>query len=180
MELIKIKKMKILKILFVITLVTITSCSESKKNSKKVTEVVETSTNTDNEGYKLIQQHCYACHSVTSKSHDEIIAPPMVAVKRRYKMSYATEKEFVTAITNWTLDPKEENALMFGAVQNFKVMPKQPFNKDEMVKIATYMFNNELEKPSWFESHFNEEHPNGMGKGNGMGNGKRRGKFKNN
>jgi hypothetical protein len=36
------------------------------------------------------------------------------------------------------------------------------------------MFNNELEKPSWFQKHFNEEHPNGMG------NGKRRGMLKNN
>ena len=39
----------------------------------------------------------------------------------------------------------------------------------EVTKIAIFMFNNELEKPSWFENHFNEEHPNGMGKGNGRG-----------
>lgn len=82
-------------------------------------------------------------------------------------MSYTTEREFVNAFTKWTLNPKEENALMFGAVQNFKVMPKLPFNEDDMVKIATYVYNNELEKPIWFQNHFNEEHPNGMGNMNG-------------
>ncbi|WP_162879979.1 c-type cytochrome [Lutibacter oceani] len=168
--------MKALKILLVITLITLTACSNSnsKQNKNILADVKEISK--DNDGLKLLQQNCYACHSVTSKSHDEIIAPPMVAVKRRYKMTYMSENEFVKALTDWVLDPKEENALMFGAVQNFKVMPKQPFNKEEVVKIATYIFNNELEKPSWFESHFNDEHPNGMGKGNGKG----RGMFKNN
>lgn len=172
--------MKTIKILLVITLATLTSCSNSKKDKNDSKEVAIISK--EDEGYKLLQQNCYACHSVTSKSHDEIIAPPMVAIKRRYKMAYTTENEFVTAFTNWTLDPKEENALMFGAVQNFKVMPKQPFNKEEMVKIATYVFNNELEKPTWFENHFNEEHPNGMGNGNGnrRGNGNRGGMNKNN
>ena len=160
----KVQKMKVLKIFLVITLVIVTSCSNNKKTKNNITESLEISVD-NGEGYKLLQQHCYACHSVTSKSHDEIIAPPMVAVKRRYIRSYNTENEFVEAITNWVLDPSEENALMFGAVQNFKVMPKQPFNTEEIIKIATYMFNNELEKPSWFQKHFNEEHPNGMRKG---------------
>jgi len=173
-EIIKIKKMKVLKILLVITLAIITSCSNNTKNNKNIVEIVEIST--DNEGYKLLQQHCYACHSVSSKSHDEIIAPPMVAVKRRYKMSYPLESEFIMAVTNWVLEPKETHALMYGAVKKFKVMPKQSFKKDEIVKIATYMFNNELEKPSWFQEHFNLEHPNGMGNRTG----KRREMFKSN
>jgi len=159
--------MKTLKILLVITLASLSACSNGKKN-KNITSITSEILK-DNDGLKLIQQNCYACHSVTSKSHDEIIAPPMVAIKRRYKRSYSTEEEFVTALTDWVLDPIEENALMFGAVQNFKVMPKQPLNKEEVTKIAIFMFNNELEKPSWFENHFNKEHPNGMGKGNGRG-----------
>lgn len=166
----KMQIMKVLKILFVITLTIITSCSNNKKNKNNITKNVEISTDNGKGTYKLIQKRCYACHSVTSKSHHEIIAPPMVAVKGRYKMSFPTEKEFVSAITNWVLDPTEENALMYGAVQNFKIMPKQSFKKEEIIKIAIYIFNNELEKPSWFQKYCNEEHPNG----------KRRGMFKNN
>lgn len=162
--------MKVLKTLFLIALATLASCSNNKKNVEQI--AVHTSINT--EGLTLLQQKCYACHSITSASHDEIIAPPMVAVKRRYKMSYSSEEEFVKALTEWVLDPTKENALMRGAVQNFNVMPKQPFNKDEIIEIAKYMYNNTLETPKWFETHYNEEHPNGMGNGKGNGNGKRK------
>jgi len=166
------KNVIIIKIIVIfIFLITTISCENNKKVIKNNALALEVN---KLNGKELLAQKCYICHSVTSKSHDAIIAPPMVAVKRRYLSSYTTENEFVEAVTNWVLNPTEENALMYGAVQNFKVMPKQPFNKEEIIKIATYMFHNELEKPSWFQKHFNEEHPNGMG------NGKRRRKFRNN
>jgi cytochrome c551/c552 len=126
------------------------------------------------DGLILFQQKCYVCHSVTSKSHDEIIAPPMEAVKRRYKMAYPNEVEFIDAFTNWVMDPTEEHALMRGAVANFKVMPKQEFNREEIIKIAHFIYNNEIEKPEWFQNHFNKEHPNGMGNGMGRGAGGRK------
>ena len=147
-----------------------TSCSNSKKEDKNGTKSIgEIKMLNNEEGLKLIQEKCYICHSVTAKSHEAIIAPPLVAVKRRYKIKYKTKDDFVMGITNWALDPTEENALMRGAVKQFKVMPKQPFNKEEIIKIATYIYDNELQKPTWFENHFDEEHPNGMGNGQGRG-----------
>lgn len=147
-------------------LITVLSIATSCKFENKAAVAMNTK-ELPQEGLVLLQQKCYACHSITSKSHDEIIAPPMVAVKRRYIMSYASEDEFVNALTKWVLNPEKENALMRGAVQNFNVMPKQPFNKEEIIKIAQFMYNNTLETPSWFQAHFNEEHPNGMGNGKG-------------
>lgn len=144
------------------------SCNTANKKDQQ--EQALTSNEKSNEltnGLSLLKAKCYACHSVTSKSHDEIIAPPMAAVKRRYKMSYASEEEFVEAITSWVMNPEKENVLMRGAVQQFNIMPKQPFDKEEISSIAKYMFENELETPSWFQKHFKEEHPNGMGKSNG-------------
>lgn len=156
-------------LILVLTGLIITGCTNEKNNAKS--NVVSIAYNNDNnEGLKLLQQNCYACHSVSTKSHDEIIAPPMAAVKRRYLMSYSTKEEFIEAFTNWVLNPLEENALMRGAVVNFKVMPKQNFKKEDIEKIAAYIFENEVETPTWFESHFNTEHPNGgMGKGKGRG-----------
>jgi len=145
------------------------SCKPNKE-VEKIEEIKVVDINKDQlmpEGYNLLRNNCYACHSVTAQSHDVIIAPPMEAIKRRYKMSYQTKEEFVNAMTNWALDPKEENALMRGAINQFKVMPKQPFNKNDIIKIAEYIFSNEIEKPAWFGSHFEEEHPNGMGNGQG-------------
>ena len=169
--------------LFLLVVFVLMSCNSSKKDSlitENKTAKISEKRIEDNKGLLLLQQKCYACHSITSKSHDEIIAPPMVAVKRRYKMSYTNEDEFVEALTAWVINPDEDNALMRGAISNFNVMPKQPFNTDEINLIAAYMYNNTLEVPDWFDKHFTEEHPNGMGNGNGNGNRKGNGNGKGN
>lgn len=117
----------------------------------------------ENEGLRLLRQNCYACHSVTSKSHDDIIAPPMVAIKRRYQKEYDSKTDFVNAFVAYATDPKEENALMTGAINKFNVMPKQNFNKEELNKIAMYVYDNEIETPAWFENHFQQKHKNSKG-----------------
>ena len=151
----------------IIVLIISVGCDSNKEQKQENKLGTISSVNkVEEEGLKLLQQNCYACHSVTSKSHDEIIAPPMVAVVRRYKMSYNTKESFVEAVTKWTLAPNNESALMRGAVKQFKVMPKQPFDKEEIIAISEYIYENELEKPSWFNTHFEKEHPNGMGSGN--------------
>ncbi len=150
------------------------SCDISKEEKKIKNEPIALTTVTSDqeEGYNLLKKNCYACHSITAVSHDAIIAPPLMAVKRRYKVSYNSKEAFVEGMTNWVLDPKTANALMRGAVMQFNVMPKQAFKKEDILKITAYIYENELEKPAWFEEHFNEEHPNGMGNGSGRGNGK--------
>ena len=85
-------------------------------------------------------------------------------------MSNDSRQDFIEAIVNWAKNPKEENALMFGAVQQFKVMPKQKFYEDDLEKIAAYIYDNEIEQPEWFASHFKEQHG-----GKGMGKRRRRG-----
>ncbi|WP_299527512.1 hypothetical protein [uncultured Lutibacter sp.] len=151
----------------------LTNCNSSIKKSKITELKVVDLSEKEVEGLLLLQQKCYPCHSVIAETHDNIIAPPMEAIKRRYKISYKTKVEFVDAVTIWVIDPKEENALMRGAVNQFKVMPKQAFIKEDIIKIAGYIYDNELEKPIWFESHFNDEHPNGIGNGQGRGMGKK-------
>ena len=138
----------------------IVSCNNTKKDdSNKIVKIAAIELKTiQSEGYTLLKNNCYACHSVTSKSHDEIIAPPMSAIKRRYQMSTETRDDFVEAIVKWAKDPKEENALMYGAVQQFKVMPKQAFNEEDLLKIASYIYDNDIEQPEWFGAHFKEQH----------------------
>ena len=119
------------------------------------------------ESYLLFKNNCYACHSVLSKSHKELIAPPMEAIKRRYVMNYNNREEFIEAIVKWVQEPNEKSALMFGAVQQFKVMPKQEFIEEELFKIAAYIYDNEIEQPEWFQAHFNQQH-NSKGRGKSM------------
>ena len=146
-------------IYLVISVLCISSCTDSKENAQNnSTELNKNSLDSTSVGLSLLKKHCYICHSPESSSHDEIIAPPMAAVKMRYQMSYASQQEFVDAIVSWTMDPNQENALMKGAVDQFKVMPKQAFDKNEMEELALYMFQNSLDQPVWFASHQKEMH----------------------
>jgi hypothetical protein len=137
------------------------------ENVSSTPDIAKANVPESSEGYTLLKNNCYVCHSVTTKSHDEIIAPPMIAVKRRYQNQYATKEGFVEAVVNWAKNPTEEKSLMRGAVQRFKVMPKQAFKEDDLKKIAAYIYDTEIEQPAWFEAHFKEQHGS-RGKGMGM------------
>jgi cytochrome c553 len=148
-----------------------TSCNKQNSSDDFNKNIASTNEFDDAEALKLFQQKCYACHSVATKSHDEIIAPPMIAVKKRYSMQFDNKEDFVNAVVAYAIDPKAENALMIGAVNQFKAMPKQAFSEDDLKKIATYIYENKIETPEWFEEHFQQNHKNGQGLGQGMGKG---------
>lgn len=153
----------------IILLMIVVSCADNKTKPAEEQDLGEQSAKSiASEGYNLMKAQCYICHNPESPSHDSIIAPPLAAVKMRYQMQYKTEEEFVDALVTWTMDPQESKALMRGAVDKFNAMPKQLFKEAEIQKIATYIFNNKLEEPAWFNAHQIEMHANGrMG---GMGN----------
>ncbi len=163
---IKFINMKTNFILIAILVVVFSSCNKQKNENSK-NEISSTTEVENIEALKLFQQNCYACHSVTTKSHEEIIAPPMAAVKRRYMKEYDSKEDFVKAVVAYASDPKAENALMIGAVDKFKAMPKQKFTKEDLTKIASYIYDNEIETPEWFEDHFQQNHKNGQGMGRG-------------
>jgi len=161
------------KVLFLFTISILLTGCEKEKNKKLLVDqqITAEQSKMDLKGYELLKTKCYICHNPNSVSHDNLIAPPMVAVKKRYKMLFDTKESFVEAVTNWSVDPEEKKALMRGAVMQFKVMPKQAFKAEEMEIIAAYMFDNELERPEWFEAHEKEIHgQNGRGMGRGMRN----------
>ena len=156
-------------IYLIISVLLILSCSSKKekpigadKNQSK--DLISQSL----EGYELLKNQCYVCHSPVSSSHDEIIAPPMAAVKMRYSRSFKTKDEFVEALVSWSMNPVKEKALMRGAVDRFQQMPKQAFIEEDVRKIAVFIYENELEEPEWFAAHEKEMHAKGMGKQQGM------------
>ena len=141
------------------------SCSSwTKEKNEGITaqNAATASTLQTSEGYTLMKNNCYACHNPNSASHDDLIAPPLVAVKRRYQMQYPKKEEFVNAMVEWVQNPSQEKILMPGAVNQFNVMIKMPLDAKVLQNIASYMYENELEKPDWFEEHFKEMHGNGM------------------
>ena len=155
----------------VVLLVVFSSCNKQKSSGDFGINSSSVSESENAEALALFKQKCYACHSVTTKSHDEIIAPPMIAVKKRYSMQFDNKENFVNAVVAYAADPKAENALMIGAINKFKAMPKQAFEEADLKKIATYIYENKIETPEWFEDHFQQNHKNGQGMGQGMGRG---------
>lgn len=154
--------MRLLTLLIVISF--IFSCKDSKRPSysKKKIEAKTQS----HPGKKLMEANCYVCHS-PSASEDNRIAPPMIAIKRRYSMGNTSKEAFINSMQNWIKNPTEDNAEMYGAVKRFGVMPKQVFPEETIKEIADYMFEFDIEKPEGFDEHYNQQH------GNGGGNGKR-------
>lgn len=130
-------------------------------NPKQKKTLKKQQTAQSGEGYTLLKTNCYACHNPNTESHDAIIAPPMIAVKKRYSMQHQTKEAFVKAVVAWASNPTAENALMKGAVTRFKVMPKQPFKTADLEKIAAYIYDNDIEVPSWFAAHEKQMHGKG-------------------
>ncbi len=138
---------------------TFISCGQPKQKE----DVKKAQTAQSGEGYELYKTYCIVCHNPNSASHDSIIAPPMIAVKTRYSVQYNTKEEFVNAVVNWASDPKEESSLMRGAVMQYKVMPKQAFKTEDLTKIASYIYDNNIEAPKWFAQHQKDMQGNGKG-----------------
>ena len=109
------------------------SCNQNKSNTQVLKasflgsfndEIVETtSAILDSTTYTLLQNTCMTCHSAIGKTHDALIAPPIIAVKRRYMMAYDEREDFIKNVVAWAKEPKEENGIMFGAIDKFKTMP---------------------------------------------------------
>ncbi|MDX1318295.1 MAG: c-type cytochrome [Xanthomarina gelatinilytica] len=171
-------------ILLVSVVALFTSCNQAKKD-KLVAVVAENNnivieTNREpSDGYTLMKNNCYACHNPNTSSHDDILAPPLKAVKMHYNREYDTKEDFVNAMVNWVQNPEEDKALMFGAVRRFKVMPKLPLPTKDLEKIAKYIYENDVDEPEWMEDHMNEKHGDNMGNGQGQGKGNGKEKMKN-
>ena len=103
----------------------------------------------------LMEKHCYTCHSPTADEVEGRIAPPMVAIKARYidKEGY-NKAEFIKAVSEFVANPTDDNALLYGAVRKFGVMPKQAFPDSATVKIAAFMYDYKVEAPAWFKEHW--------------------------
>lgn len=134
------------------------SCQKSKKTSYEKSQSLADV----HPGKKIMEHKCYVCHNPTT-SHEERIAPPMIAIKKHYISKNTSKEEFINSMQSFIKNPTKENAKMFGAVRKFGVMPKQYFSEEDIKQIAEYLFENEIEKPEWFEAHYNEERGNGKG-----------------
>jgi len=97
-------------------------------------------------GKQLFETRCNICHGIKGKT-EAMLAPPFYNIKSKYSKVFRTKASFENAIVNFVSEPKKENTMMYGAVKQFGVMPKLPYPKEELIKIAEYIYNTEFQKP---------------------------------
>jgi cytochrome c553 len=149
----------------------LTSCKDSPKTAIQTvdkTSGIELLADQSHPGKGLLEKECYTCHNPRT-AQSEMIAPPMIAVKKHYLIKTTTRDQFVKDIMHWVKDPSEKNSRMPGALRKFGIMPYQSFPEETVLQIAEYLYDNDIDKPDWFQSH------KGKGQGKGKGMGKRKG-----
>lgn len=113
----------------------------------------------DKEGEQLYKTHCSACHGSTGgMDMSKRLAPPAIAVRMHYISSYPDKDSFVMAVTDWIENQDESKSLMRGAIRRFNLMPPVYVSRQNAEKIASYIYEGELEKPAGFEEHVQKMH----------------------
>ncbi len=113
---------------------------------------------TTTEAKQLLESTCFACHNPKSESHDEMLAPPLVGIKRRYLREFEGRANFVEHLSAFVQTPSREAALMKGPIRRFGLMPKTALTKEQIYAVAEYIYDHELEAPEWFDRHHAEKH----------------------
>lgn len=132
-------------ILFILILV---SCENTNST---ITKTIDS--NAESIGKIQFEQKCIACHGFENKTEEEMIAPPMYAVKRRYMKASKNKEEFIQLMADWVKNPQSEKVLMHDAAIEKGVMPHLNYDEKDIVQIVNYLYENEMTKPEWFDAH---------------------------
>ena len=117
------------------------------------------------QGEKLYKTYCSACHGATGgMDMNKRVAPPIVAVRMHYIGPYPDKPAFVNAVANWVEKQDASKTLMRGAIRRFNIMPPVSVSRQDAEKIASYIYDGDIERPAGFDKHFEEMH--GQQRGN--------------
>lgn len=158
------KKLTTFIITSLMTVLLASSCNNKPANiDRKLTEDERKSVEnivplTKSDGIALLRQNCYNCHNPNSASHDDMLAPPLAGIKHRYLQAYNDQALFVRQMADFVHHPTEENALMKGPVRRFGLMPVTTLSQAQIEQVCLFIYQNELDVPSWFPEHFENNH----------------------
>ncbi len=111
------------------------------------------------EGGQLYKTYCSACHGTEGgMDMSKRVAPPIIAVRMHYIGAYPDKTSFVAAVTNWVEKQDAGKTLMRGAIRKFNIMPPVSVTSDDAQKIASYIYEGNIDKPAGFDKHFEEMH----------------------
>ncbi len=110
-------------------------------------------------GRRILETECYICHNPRA-TEENMIAPPMIAIKMHYIDGNTTKEQFRDDLIKWINDPETESKIP-AAHKRFGPMPYIPYPDDAIEQVADYLYDYEVEKPGWFDAHYEAEHGKG-------------------
>lgn len=142
------------------TLLATFACQNTKQESIAGLnqEPFHSSSITSDSASNLLAINCYVCHDPKSSSHDELLAPPLAGIKKRYKSATSNRAEFIQKMTSFAFNPSKDAAMMKGPIKRFGLMPKTALDQPQIEAIVTYIHDNEIPAPSWFGEHEKQMH----------------------
>jgi len=123
-------------------------CFTSRTESQHTTAATEQS-DPETRAMQLLQANCFTCHNPDLEIELRI-APPMFKIRDHYIDDTIRRESFVRQIVDFVNDPTEERAVMYGAIRNFGLMPRQQFNQSDLHFIAGYLYDNDVSSDAWY------------------------------
>lgn len=107
-------------------------------------------------GFKLMEQNCFSCHSANASSENNI-SPTIASIKIHYLADSPSEEQFVQNFIDFLENPSESTSKMPDAIKQYGLMPKMSFSEEQMKNMAKYVYNTPLEESGWYEKYFASE-----------------------
>lgn len=142
---------------FLLATLIVFSCTNAKNNEVTVDENISEFIRPElAEGFQLVQNNCFSCHNA-NPSAENVAAPSMSEIKKHYVDKSVSQEQFTKDLISFMNNPNEENSKMPEAIKRYNIMPKMNFSDEQITAIASYVYNSELEKDSWFEKRYEKE-----------------------
>ncbi len=93
-------------------------------------------------GELLFNGNCFTCHKIlTSKT-----APSLRQIQKTYKNAFLNKQDFISYMSAWVLQPKEESSLMQESIRKYKLMPELGYQEEVLKDIASYIYESDFSK----------------------------------
>ena len=93
---------------------------------------------------KSLYPTCHVCHN---QEMDPPLGPPMWGVQRRYRNNTIDDEDFIQSMASFVKKPTLENAKHDMAVERMGLMPPLPLPDELLIKIATYILEEQFPPP---------------------------------
>lgn len=93
--------------------------------------------------------YCQTCHGVGKFEIDEMLAPPLWAVRAHYLGAYPEPEAFVDAMATFIIEPQQETSRMPLAVADYGLKAPISMDEEKIRAVVWAIYAGQVEKPSW-------------------------------